>query len=91
MMHEPKEPLTELRESAGNLHEMFVTLKAAGFTDVEVEPWRIYKIDDARAFLTESGVDVDRLAPEVEDRFASAFVRARKPEAKSCCGPDCCA
>ena len=65
-------------------------LKAAGFADVEIEPWRVYKIDDARSFLTESGVDVDRLAPQVEDRFASAFVRARKPETKSCCGPECC-
>jgi SAM-dependent methyltransferase len=66
-------------------------LRAAGFADVDVEPWRIYKVDDARAFLTESGVDVDRLAPEVGDKFASAFVRARKPEATSCCGPECCA
>ena len=66
-------------------------LRAAGFKDVEVEPWRIYKIDDARAFLAEAGVDVDRLAPEVDGRFASAFVRARKPDAKSCCGPECCA
>ena len=65
-------------------------LRTAGFADVHVEPWRIYKIDDARAFLTESGVDIDRLAPQVEDKFASAFVRARKPEAKSCCGPTCC-
>jgi arsenite methyltransferase len=70
--------------------EYAAKLRAAGFGEVEVEPWRIYKIDDARAFLTESGVDVDRLAPEVEDRFASAFVRARKPETKSCCGPTCC-
>lgn len=78
---------------AGALEEQeyAAKLRAAGFADVEVETWRVYKIDDARAFLTESGVDVDRLAPEVEDRFASAFVRARKPEAKSCCGPDCCA
>jgi SAM-dependent methyltransferase len=66
-------------------------LRAAGFADVEVDPWRIYKIADARAFLTESGVDVDRLAPEVEGKFASAFVRARKPGAPSCCGPTCCA
>jgi SAM-dependent methyltransferase len=65
-------------------------LQTAGFANVEVEPWRVYKLDDARVFLTESGVDVDRLAPEVEGRFASAFVRARKPEAKSCCGPTCC-
>jgi arsenite methyltransferase len=71
--------------------EYAAKLRAAGFADVEVEPWRIYRIDDARAFLTESGVDVDRLAPQVENRFASAFVRAQKPQAKSCCGPDCCA
>jgi SAM-dependent methyltransferase len=66
-------------------------LRAAGFADVEVEAWRVYNIEDARSFLTETGLDVDRLASEVEGRFASAFVRARKPEAKSCCGPDCCA
>jgi len=71
--------------------EFAAKLRAAGFTDVEVEPWRVYKIDDARAFLTESGVDVDRLAPLVEDKFASAFIRARKAAAKSCCGPECCA
>jgi arsenite methyltransferase len=65
-------------------------LRDAGFADIAVEPWRIYKVDDARAFLTESGMDVDRLAPQVDGRFASAFVRARKPEAKSCCGPTCC-
>ena len=66
-------------------------LRAAGFTDIEVEPWRIYNVEDARSFLTEGGLDVDRLAPEVEGRFASAFVRARRPEAAPCCGPDCCA
>jgi SAM-dependent methyltransferase len=57
-------------------------LRAAGFDDVDVEPWRVYKVDDARAFLAETGVDVDRLAPQVEGRFASAFVRARKPEGR---------
>ena len=66
-------------------------LRTAGFTDVQVEPWRIYSVEDARSFLTEAGIDVDRLAPEVDGRFASAFVRATKPEAKSCCGPECCA
>jgi SAM-dependent methyltransferase len=65
-------------------------LTAAGFTDVDVEPWRVYKVDDARGFLTESGVDVDRIAPQVDEAFASAFVRARKPDAESCCGPSCC-
>jgi len=71
--------------------EYAAKLQAAGFADIDVEPWRIYELDDARAFLTESGVDVDRLAPQVENRFASAFVRARKPESASCCGPACCA
>ncbi len=65
-------------------------LRAAGFEDVEVEPWRIYEIEDARAFLAEGGLDVDRLAPDVEGRFASAFIRARKPAAAACCGPECC-
>lgn len=71
--------------------EYAAKLRAAGFAEVEVETWRVYKVDDARAFLTESGVDVDRFAPEVEGLFASAFVRGRKPEAKSCCGSECCA
>jgi SAM-dependent methyltransferase len=66
-------------------------LESAGFTHVDVEPWRVYAVDDARAFLTKSGVDVDRLAPQVEGKFASAFVRATKPAGKTCCGPDCCA
>jgi arsenite methyltransferase len=39
----------------------------------------------------EGGIDVDQIAPQVENKFASAFVRARKPEAKTCCGPTCCA
>ena len=66
-------------------------LRAAGFADVEVETWRTYNVEDARSFLTGTGVDVDRRAAEVDGRFASAFVRARKPEAKNCCGPECCA
>ena len=66
-------------------------LTAAGFQDVDVEVWRVYKIEDARAFLIESGLDVDCVAPEVDGRFASAFIRARKPDVRGCCGPDCCA
>ena len=78
---------------AGALEEQEYATKltAAGFTDVEVEPWRIYEIDEARTFLTESGIDVEKVASQVDGKFASAFVRARKPEAKSCCGPACCA
>ncbi len=71
--------------------EYVTKLEAAGFTDVEVEPWRVYKTEDARAFLAEGGLDVDHLASAVEDRFASAFIRARKPPAATCCGPTCCA
>jgi arsenite methyltransferase len=66
-------------------------LQAAGFEQVEIEPWRVYQVEDARAFLTASGLDVDRLAPDIEGRFASAFVRARKPDTAACCGTDCCA
>jgi SAM-dependent methyltransferase len=79
---------------AGALEEkdFAAKLKAAGFADVEMEAWRVYNIADARAFLTEGGVDVDAMAPQVEGKFASAFIRARRPEqAKSCCGPECCA
>jgi SAM-dependent methyltransferase len=65
-------------------------LAAAGFDDIGVEVWRIYDVDDARGFLTESGLDVDRVAPLVKDRFASAFIRARKPSAAACCDDDCC-
>jgi SAM-dependent methyltransferase len=65
-------------------------LEAAGFEAVDVEPWRVYQLDDARGFLAESGIDVDRLAPQVDGKVASAFIRARRPEAKSCCGPTCC-
>ena len=65
-------------------------LKAAGFVDVELDPWRVYQVDDARAFLADAGVDVDQIAPQVDGKVASAFIRARKPETKACCGPTCC-
>jgi len=70
--------------------EYAAKLTNAGFDSVEVEPWRVYQIEDARAFLAESGTDVDRLAPLVDGKIASAFIRARRPETKSCCGPTCC-
>ena len=65
-------------------------LSASGFTDVTVEPWRVYSTDDARAFLIESGVDANSIGSQAGG-FASAFIRARKPAAASCCGPTCCA
>ena len=53
-------------------------LAAAGFHDIAVEPTRVYRVEDARQFLTQAGVDVDAIAPQIEGKFASAFIRARK-------------
>jgi len=63
-------------------------LTAAGFTDISIEPTRIYRLEDARAFLSGQGIDVDAIADQVDGKFMSAFVRATKPIA--CCGPTCC-
>jgi 2-polyprenyl-3-methyl-5-hydroxy-6-metoxy-1,4-benzoquinol methylase len=54
-------------------------LAAAGFEQIEVEPTRIYRIDDAREFLSGQGIDVDAIASEVDGKFMSAFIRAVKP------------
>jgi arsenite methyltransferase len=64
-------------------------LARAGFTNVDVEPTRIYKAEDAKSFLEQGGLEPSLLA-QVDGRFMSAFVRARKPVASSCCGPTCC-
>src|SRR4051795_2602291 len=68
--------------------EYIAKLTAAGFAAIEIEPTRIDDIEDARAFLSTEGIDVDAIAPEVEGKFMSAFVRATKPA--GCCGPGCC-
>lgn len=54
-------------------------LEKAGFVEIGLEPTRIYRIDDAREFLADTGIDVDAIAPQVDGKFMSAFVRARKP------------
>ncbi len=76
---------------AGALEEQeyLAKLIGAGFAHVTVEPTRIYNVEDARQFLTQSGVDVDAIAPAVEGKFLSAFIRAVKPQT-SCCAPGCC-
>ena len=66
---------------AGALHEeeYRAKLTAAGFAAIEIEPTRIYNIEDARLFLFDQRIDVDAIAPEVEGKFMSAFIRAIKP------------
>lgn len=66
-------------------------LTTAGFDQVEIEPTRVYRVEDAREFLAGQNIDVDELAPQVDGKFMSAFVRAVKPASKqSCCSPGCC-
>ena len=76
---------------AGALEEMDYVkrLAQAGFDAIDIEPTRIYSVEDARQFLTGEGLDVDAIAPLVKDKFMSAFVRANKPA--GCCTPGCCA
>jgi len=92
------EMLPEIREKvllwvgciAGALEEndYRAKLAAAGFTNIDVEPTRIYHADDARTFLSGQGIDVDTIAPQVDGKFFSAFIRATKPA--GCCAPGCC-
>lgn len=95
------EMLPEIRQSvllwvgcvAGALeeNEYRAKLASAGFETIEIEPTRIYRIEDARAFLSGQNIDVDAIAPQVDGKFMSAFVRAVKPQRKEpCCGPTCC-
>jgi arsenite methyltransferase len=63
--------------------EYISKLMDAGFEAIEIEPTRIYKVEDARAFLTGEGIDVDAIAPQVDGKFMSAFIRARKPLERS--------
>jgi SAM-dependent methyltransferase len=76
---------------AGALQDSEYTSKltAAGFEGIEIEPTRVYSVEDARTFLTGQGVDVDAMAAQVEGKFISAFIRATKPA--TCCAPGCCA
>jgi ubiquinone/menaquinone biosynthesis C-methylase UbiE len=96
------EMLPEIRQSvlawvgciAGALEENDYRsqLAAAGFTQIEVEPTRIYRTEDAREFLAGQGIDVDAMARQVDGKFMSAFLRAVKPgrAKEACCGPTCC-
>jgi arsenite methyltransferase len=85
--------------------EFHLLLWEAGFERIDIEPTRIYEFEDAKAFLSGSGLDTEVLARQVGGRVMGAFIRARKPVAapkpmatdadesgsRSCCGPTCCA
>lgn len=65
-------------------------LQAAGFQSIDVEPTRIYQVEEARDFLAAAGLDADVVGPQIEDKFMSAFIRATKPVAAACdCPPGC--
>lgn len=71
-------------------HDQYAAkLAKAGFDHIDIEPTRVYNVEDARTFLSGHGADVDAIAPQVEGKFMSAFIRATKPA--TCCTPDCCA
>jgi arsenite methyltransferase len=67
-------------------------LDRAGFEHIDVEPTRIYRAADAKQFLDEAGLGDEAVLSQIDGRFMSAFIRARKPvaAAKPCCGPTCC-
>ena len=68
-------------------------LTSAGFDQIGIESTRVYRVEDAREILSAAGVDVDGIAPQVDGKFMSAFIRAVKPNAvreEACCGPSCC-
>jgi SAM-dependent methyltransferase len=67
-------------------------LSTAGFEQIDIEPTRIYRAEEARDILSVEGLDGDAIAPEVDGKFMSAFIRAVKPSTggKACCGPTCC-
>jgi SAM-dependent methyltransferase len=79
---------------AGALEESSYRTKLgqAGFENVDVEPTRIYRAADAKTFLDEAGLADEAVLSQIDGRFMSAFIRARKPvaAAKACCGPTCC-
>jgi SAM-dependent methyltransferase len=81
---------------AGALQEQeYVSrLAEAGFADISIEPTRVYSVEDSRSFLLEAGIDADAIAPQIDGKFISGFIRATKPGAAKpvgrCCAPGCC-
>jgi arsenite methyltransferase len=67
-------------------HDYVRALAKAGFDSIHIEPTRVYSLDDACQFLTGEGIDVEAIAPKVEGKFMSAFIRAVKPSPKGWTG-----
>jgi arsenite methyltransferase len=66
-------------------------LAAAGFEAIDIEPTRIYRAEDALSFLADKGLDAEAIGLQVDGKFMSAFIRAKKPVGQGgCCGPACC-
>jgi ubiquinone/menaquinone biosynthesis C-methylase UbiE len=66
--------------------EYAAKLKAAGFDYIAVEPTRVYEAEVARDWFKNKGVDFDTVAPYIDKKFVSAFIRAVKPRPPCCCG-----
>ncbi|MBI4892466.1 MAG: arsenite methyltransferase [Acidobacteria bacterium] len=60
--------------------EYTAKLQAAGFERIGIEPTRVYSVEDAKQFLMQEGMDAEAIAPQVDGKFMSAFIRAVKPE-----------
>jgi arsenite methyltransferase len=69
--------------------EFLALLRDVGFANPSIEPTRVYRAEDAAAFLLGSGLEAQEFASQIDGKFMGAFVRATKP-AERCCGPDCC-
>jgi len=76
MKNQPRHHARGLAES-----EYLSKLARAGFEAVSLEPTRIYRVEDAQDLLSAKGVDVAAIAPLVNGKFISAFIRAQKPKA----------
>jgi arsenite methyltransferase len=72
--------------------EYLAKLKRAGFEYVSIEPTRVYTAADACEFLIGAGLNVEEIAPLIDGKFVSGFVRAKKPLAieSPCCNSACC-
>ena len=55
-------------------------LEAAGFVDVEIEPTRVYDAGNTREWFKGLGVPFESVAPSIDGKFVSAFIRAVKPK-----------